>query len=81
LLHFVWYCGFRRIVYIGCDGIDQKDALASVCGSEDGYDNRLLNKSNTLPGWHYVQIRRVQELLTALLGIETVHWGTPACGP
>jgi hypothetical protein len=77
LLHFIWFCGFRRIIYIGCDGINQSHALASACGSEDGYDNRLQNRSNTTPGWHYIQIRRVQELLTALLGIETVHIGTP----
>jgi hypothetical protein len=28
LLHFVWFCGFRRIIYIGCDGINQKGPLA-----------------------------------------------------
>jgi hypothetical protein len=77
LLHFIWFCGFRRIIYIGCDGINQPNALASVSASEDGYDNRLQNRSNTAPGWHYAQIRRVQELLTALLRIETVHIGTP----
>jgi hypothetical protein len=80
LLHFVWFCGLSRIIYIGCDGINQKHTLASLSGSDDGYDNRLLNKSNTSPGWHYVQIRRVQELLTGLLGIKTLHLGTPACG-
>jgi hypothetical protein len=77
LLHFIWYCGFRKIIYIGCDAINQPQALASLCGSEDGYDVRLQNRSQTAPGWHYIQIRRVQELLTALLGIETAHIGTP----
>jgi hypothetical protein len=80
LLHFVWFCGFRRIIYIGCDGINQKHTLASLCGSKDGYDPRLQNRSHTSPGWHYIQIRRVQDLLTALLGVETTHLGTPACG-
>jgi hypothetical protein len=77
LLHFIWFCGFSKIIYIGCDGINQKHTLASRCNSPDGYDPRLQNRSRTSPGWHYMQIRRVQELLTALLGIETVHLGTP----
>jgi hypothetical protein len=80
LLHFVWYCGFRKIIYIGCDGINQHHTLRTLCGSEDGYDARLQNRSNTSPGWHYIQIRRVQELLTALLGIQTMHVGTPVDG-
>jgi len=80
LLHFIWFCGFKRIIYIGCDGINQPHTLASLCGSDDGYDPRLQNRSNTSPGWHYLQIRRVQELLTALLGIESVHLGTPVRG-
>jgi hypothetical protein len=78
LLHFAWFCGFRKIVYIGCDGINQPGSLATACGSPNGYDRRLQNRSQTAPGWHYAQIRRVQELLTALLGIESIHIGTPA---
>jgi hypothetical protein len=77
LLHFVWFCGFRKIIYIGCDGINQPNALASASGSRDGYDARLQNRSQTAPGWHYSQIRRVQDLLTALLGIQTEYRGTP----
>jgi hypothetical protein len=77
LLHFVWFCGFRQIIYIGCDGINQKHLLANTCGSKDGYDPRLLNRSHTTPGWHYIQIKRVQDLLTGLLGLSASHLGTP----
>lgn len=80
LLHFVWYCGVRKITYIGCDAINRRDLLATQCASHDGYDPRLQNKSSTAPGWHYLQIRRVQELLTVLFGIQTCHVGTPDLG-
>ena len=78
LLHFVWFCGLRRIIYIGCDGISQKHLLANTCGSRDGYDPRLQNRSRTNPGWHYIQIKRVQDLLTGMLGLSTTHIGTPS---
>jgi hypothetical protein len=81
LLHFVWFCGLRQIIYIGCDGINQKHLLANNCGSKDGYDPRLLNRSHTAPGWHYIQIKRVQDLLTGLLGISTSHLGSPIQTP
>jgi hypothetical protein len=63
LVHFIWFCGFRRIVYIGCDG-------------QRGYDPRLQNRSNSSPG-QYKTIRRAQELLTRLFGIEAIYQGTP----
>ena len=64
LVHFVWFCGFRRIIYVGCDG-------------KRGYDPRLQNRSNSSPGV-YKTIHRAQELLTKLFGIEAVYRGTPA---
>lgn len=79
LLHFVWFCGFGRVVYIGCDGINRKYALARECGAENGYDRRLQNKSNTSPWWHYKTIRKAQDLLTTLFGIEAIYRGTPVC--
>jgi hypothetical protein len=77
LLHFVWYCGFRKISYIGCEGVNEPSSIAQPIACADGYDIRLPNKSKTRPGWNYDRIRRVQDLLTSLLGIETVHLGSP----
>jgi len=79
LLHFIWFCGFRRVVYIGCDGINQPQTLANSCRTPDGYDCRLPNRSGTSPWWQYSMIRRAQDLLTTLFGIEAVYRGTPAC--
>ena len=78
LIHFIWFCGFRRVVYIGCDGINRKYALADACGTQDGYDRRLQNRSHTSPWWQYKTIRRAQDLLTTLFGIEAIYRGTPA---
>jgi hypothetical protein len=79
LLHFVWFCGFQRVTYVGCDGINQKHVLARACGARNGYDSRLQNRSNTSPWWHYAKIRQAQDLLTTLFGIEAVYRGAPAC--
>lgn len=76
-LHFIWFCGFRRVIFIGCDGINQQQSLAETCGSEDGYDMRLQNLSGTLPWWQYGKIRKAQDLLTNLFGFEAVYLGTP----
>jgi len=78
LVHFLWFCGFARAVYIGCDGINQPAALARVCNSSDGYDRRLRNRSGTAPWWQYNGIRKIQDLLHALYGIEAIYIGTPA---
>ena len=29
LLHFVWYCGFKRVTFIGCDGINSRKSSAN----------------------------------------------------
>lgn len=79
LVHFLWFCGFARVTYIGCDGINHKRALVQSCGSEDGYDRRLQNRSGTTPWWQYRSIRRVQDLMTTLFGIEAHYIGTPLC--
>jgi hypothetical protein len=63
LVHFLWFCGFGKAVFIGCDG-------------QRGYDSRLQNRSCSSPG-EYRTIRRAQELLTTLFGIEAVYLGTP----
>lgn len=76
-LHFIWFCGFRRAIFIGCDGINHQPALAGASVSEDGYDVRLENRSKTLPWWQYGRIRKAQDLLTNLLCLEAVYLGTP----
>ena len=77
LLHFIWFCGFRRVVFVGCDGLTQPSALASTGVSPEGYDARLPNRSRTTPWGEYPRIRLAQELLTALFGIEAIYLGTP----
>lgn len=79
LLHFVWFCGFRRVVFIGCDGINVRVRTASAGASADGYDRRLQNRSNTTSWWQYSRIRIVQDLLTTLFGFEAVYFGRPNC--
>lgn len=76
-LHFIWFCGFRRVIFIGCDGINHPSTLAETCSSKDGYDVRLQNRSRTFPWWQYGKIRKAQDLLTSLLGLEAIYLGTP----
>jgi len=77
LLHFIWFCGFHRAVFIGCDGINPGSAPESVADSDYGYDRRLENRSKTSPGREYRNIRLAQDLLTRLFGIQAVYHGTP----
>ena len=67
LLHFVWFCGFRRVTFVGCDGPGRGPAA---------YDPRLDNRSASAPA-DYAGIVHVQRLLTALFGLEAVYRGTP----
>ncbi len=77
LLHFAWYCGFKRITLIGCDGIDRHNLPRCAVPSANGYDVRLRNLSRTSPWWHYSIIRDVQDRLMSALGLEAVYRGTP----
>ncbi|HET6251512.1 MAG TPA: hypothetical protein VFE47_27755 [Tepidisphaeraceae bacterium] len=77
LIHFIWFCGFKRVRLIGCDGINSSEILTSQCGAPDGYDARLTNMSLTCPLWHYDSIRRTQDLLISLFGLEATYIGTP----
>jgi hypothetical protein len=79
LLHFVWFCGFRRVMFIGCDGINLRARTTRAGASADGYDRRLQNRSNTASWWQYSRIRIVQDLLITLFGFEAVYLGTPKC--
>ena len=80
LQHFLWYCGFNRATFIGCDGVDPPDALSAASSASTGYDPRLQNRSKTSPWWQYDKIRRAQDLLNTLFGIEATYLGTPARG-
>ncbi len=80
LIHFVWFCGFRQVNFIGCDGIDKHDLPRCNVPSANGYDVRLQNLSRSSPWWHYTMIRNTQDQLTALLGLESIYCGTPSLG-
>lgn len=76
LLHFVWYCGFTRVNFIGCDGINdvwQLNALAAPTG----YDSRIENLSATAPWFQYSEIRQVQDELCKRFGFQVKYLGTP----
>jgi hypothetical protein len=77
LVHFIWFCGFRRAVFIGCDGLNSKSVFARPGAERDGYDRRLENKSQSVSGWNYRTIRRAQDLVLKLFGIEAIYRGTP----
>jgi hypothetical protein len=77
LIHFVWFCGFKRVVFIGCDGINRREIDRCAVPVANGYDVRLQNLSQTSPWWHYTTIRKVQDRLTSTFGLETEFRGTP----
>ena len=66
LLHFLWFCGFKQLNFIGCDGLMNVD-----------YDSRLSNRSDSIPIGNYHAIARAQKLLTQLFGFEAHYLGTP----
>ncbi len=77
LLHFAWFCGFRRVTFVGCDGHGGPVAPPVVMpGVMPGYDPRLENRSGSAPT-DYAGIVHVQRLLTDLFGLEAVYRGTP----
>jgi hypothetical protein len=66
LLHFAWFCGFKRVRFVGCDG-----------EAATGYDPRLENRSASAVSSTYPMIRHVQGLLCQLFGFETEYLGGP----
>lgn len=66
LLHFVWFCGFKRVRLIGCDG------------QAGGYDPRLQNRSDSSGSITYPAIRQVQDMLLQFFEFEFEYLGTPA---
>ena len=77
VLHFIWYCGFEEVGFIGCDGLNDPELLASVYQAPSGYDPRLANRSRTVPWWEYEGIRRIQDQLCTRLGLRSRYLGTP----
>jgi hypothetical protein len=77
LLHFVWFCGFKKITFIGCDCITDTASLDPKFQTSDGYDPRLENRTRPAPGQTYAAIERAQTLLIMLFGFEAVYLGTP----
>jgi inositol phosphorylceramide mannosyltransferase catalytic subunit len=77
LLHFLWFCGFQKVTFIGCDGIGDKSFLKNICKAESGYDGRLENLSKTSPWGQYGAIRKVQDRLCNLFDFKTNYLGTP----
>jgi hypothetical protein len=75
LLHFVWFCGFKRVSFIGCDCIDSN--MPNDLHGSDGYDRRLENRSRSSSA-NYTAIGKVQNLLIALFGFDARYLGTPA---
>jgi hypothetical protein len=76
LIHFIWYCGFRRATFVGCDGINPGHVFSNAPG-QPIYDPRLENRSNGAAGWNYGTIRRAQDLMLTLFAIDAVYIGTP----
>jgi hypothetical protein len=76
LLHFIWFCGFQRVNFVGCDGINDAWQLHAI-DAPAGYDRRIENLSSTSPWWQYSEIRRVQDRLCERFGFETKYLGTP----
>jgi hypothetical protein len=77
LLHFVWFCGFKQVKFIGCDCITDNRSLDPKFHTADGYDPRLQNLTRSSASTTYPAIGRAQQLLTMLFGFEAVYLGTP----
>ncbi len=78
LLHFVWFCGVRKVTFIGCDGIEAKPESGAVVDPRTGYDARLENVSNSAPWGTFSRIRKGQDRLCRKLRFEVELLGTPS---
>lgn len=81
LIHFLWFCAFKKVYFVGCDGFNHGYSLWHLIDIASGYDKRLPNVSDTAPWWQYTKIRWVQDRLCSLLGLETEFLGTPSQSP
>jgi hypothetical protein len=76
-LHFVWYCGFSSVRFVGCDGITSDPRVAPLGDAATGYDKRIANASNSAPWGAFTRIRREQDRLCRHFGFDVEYWGTP----
>ena len=77
VIHFAWFCGFHRVRFIGCDGINDPGLLGGAYHAPTGYNPRIENRSRTVPWWQYDAIRRIQDALCARLELQAEYIGTP----
>jgi len=75
-LHFVWFCGFTSIRFVGCDGTS-KDPRTAALAAGTGYDKRIENASQSKPWGEFIRIRREQDRLCKLFGFDVEYWGAP----
>ena len=76
-LHFVWFCGFRGVRFVGCDGLSRDPRTAVLADASTGYDRRIENASKSAPWGQFIRIRREQDRLCRVLGLEAEYLGTP----
>jgi hypothetical protein len=69
LLSFAWLTGVSRIIFIGCDGVNDS--------SKAPYDPRIPNPSGGTPNWEYDAIRKAQEATCRSLRLPFEYLGTP----
>jgi SAM-dependent methyltransferase len=79
LIHFIWFCGFKHIKFIGCDGLNNKKQLQSM-SMNDGYDPRVRNLSKSKSWYCNVKIKRVQEWMCGRLKLTYEYIGTSKFG-
>lgn len=77
LLHFLWFCGFTTVKFIGCDGINDCSQL-SLLAAPSGYDTRIANESESEPWWQYETIRTHQDRLCRRFALRAEYVGTPS---
>lgn len=77
LIHFLWFCGFAHVTFVGCDCINDSRPLPEKLQSADGYDPRLQNLSRSVSSHDYTAIGKAQRLLTTILGLEVTYVGMP----
>src|SRR5208283_5301603 len=76
IIHFLWFCGVRRVDFIGCDGINDKDYVRQLTGGKD-YDPRIEIHQPGKAGWNNTNIRACQDMMIELFGFEARYIGTP----
>jgi len=71
-IHFAWFMGCPKIMFIGCDGI-------CAARQTEQYDPRIAIRSESKPGGShiYAGIRKVQDFMIRELHLEAEYIGCP----